>query len=177
MNKKISFPVAVIIIIVLAAIVGSGTLAYQYWWLPKEEAKNQQKPVACTEEAKLCSDGSVVGRTGPNCEFVACPYVKTGILKGKVTIGPLCPVEPCPATISNPYTSRAIILQNQTGEFFLPVILQEDGSFETEIGVGTYTLSLSECSFLGCSRSLPRTAKIEAGKDTEVEINIDTGIR
>ena len=28
---------------------------------------------ACTMEAKLCPDGSAVGRTGPNCEFAACP--------------------------------------------------------------------------------------------------------
>ncbi|MDP2734951.1 MAG: hypothetical protein Q8P12_01960 [bacterium] len=29
--------------------------------------------IACTQEAKLCPDGSYVGRTGPNCEFAACP--------------------------------------------------------------------------------------------------------
>ena len=29
--------------------------------------------IACTQEAKLCSDGSYVSRTGPNCEFSACP--------------------------------------------------------------------------------------------------------
>ncbi len=29
----------------------------------------------CTQEAKLCPDGSYVGRTGPNCEFTACPLV------------------------------------------------------------------------------------------------------
>lgn len=29
--------------------------------------------VACTMEAKACPDGSYVGRTGPNCEFAACP--------------------------------------------------------------------------------------------------------
>jgi hypothetical protein len=28
---------------------------------------------ACTEEAKVCPDGSSVGRTGPNCEFAPCP--------------------------------------------------------------------------------------------------------
>jgi len=28
---------------------------------------------ACTMDAKLCSDGSYVGRTGPNCEFAKCP--------------------------------------------------------------------------------------------------------
>jgi hypothetical protein len=30
-------------------------------------------PRACTMEAKLCPDGSAVGRTGPNCEFAPCP--------------------------------------------------------------------------------------------------------
>ena len=29
--------------------------------------------VACTMEARECPDGSFVGRTGPNCEFAACP--------------------------------------------------------------------------------------------------------
>jgi hypothetical protein len=29
--------------------------------------------VACTMEAKMCPDGSYVGRTGPKCEFTACP--------------------------------------------------------------------------------------------------------
>jgi hypothetical protein len=28
---------------------------------------------ACTQEAKLCADGSYVSRTGPNCEFAPCP--------------------------------------------------------------------------------------------------------
>lgn len=28
---------------------------------------------ACTQEAKQCPDGSYVSRTGPNCEFAACP--------------------------------------------------------------------------------------------------------
>lgn len=27
----------------------------------------------CTTEAKICPDGSGVGRTGPNCEFAPCP--------------------------------------------------------------------------------------------------------
>ncbi len=31
---------------------------------------------ACTMEAKLCPDGSSVGRTGPNCEFSLCPGEK-----------------------------------------------------------------------------------------------------
>ena len=33
----------------------------------------EPEPVFCTQEAKQCPDGSYVGRTGPNCEFTACP--------------------------------------------------------------------------------------------------------
>jgi hypothetical protein len=32
----------------------------------------EEIPVACTTEAKICPDGSAVGRTGPNCEFTPC---------------------------------------------------------------------------------------------------------
>lgn len=28
---------------------------------------------ACTLEAKICPDGSAVGRSGPDCAFAACP--------------------------------------------------------------------------------------------------------
>lgn len=31
---------------------------------------------ACTMDAKICSDGSAVGRIGPNCEFSPCPEDK-----------------------------------------------------------------------------------------------------
>lgn len=30
---------------------------------------------ACTMEAKICPDGTAVGRTGPNCEFAPCPQI------------------------------------------------------------------------------------------------------
>lgn len=36
-------------------------------------ASTSPLPVACTMEAKICPDGSAVGRSGPNCEFAPCP--------------------------------------------------------------------------------------------------------
>lgn len=32
-----------------------------------------QRQIACTADAKICPDGTAVGRTGPNCEFALCP--------------------------------------------------------------------------------------------------------
>lgn len=38
-----------------------------------QNKKDIQVPVACTMEAKICPDGSAVGRIGPSCEFAQCP--------------------------------------------------------------------------------------------------------
>lgn len=37
-----------------------------------------QQPVACTLEAKVCPDGSAVGRIAPDCEFAPCPPIPPG---------------------------------------------------------------------------------------------------
>jgi len=58
-------------------------------------------PRACTMEAKICPDGSAVGRVGPNCEFAPCPNA-TGCENNSVDSCPagceVCP--PCEACSS-----------------------------------------------------------------------------
>ncbi len=66
-NKKV-IVVAVIVLVLLA--VGAGA----YWYL-------QDKPFGCTEEVKVCPDGTTVGRTGLNCEFAACPNNQNAVPK------------------------------------------------------------------------------------------------
>jgi hypothetical protein len=51
-------------------ILGGGV----YFYFQNQAAKISEG-VACTTDAKVCDDGSAVGRTGPNCEFAACPVV------------------------------------------------------------------------------------------------------
>lgn len=46
------------------------------------------EPVACTLDAKVCPDGSAVGRTGPDCAFAPCPNEETLQVKGEVTTNP-----------------------------------------------------------------------------------------
>ena len=144
-----------------------------------------EKSIACTMEAKLCPDGSYVGRTGPKCEFALCPDEKNGgdisktfgTLTGKVNIGPLCPVEPCPAPVSNPYISRQIILTPKNGKTPFYLKIDKDGGFNDDIPAGSYELTLSDCVFMGCRYALPKIVVVEAGKTMSVDINIDTGIR
>lgn len=37
-----------------------------------------QDDVVCTMDAKICPDGSGVGRSGPDCEFDPCPGEEPG---------------------------------------------------------------------------------------------------
>lgn len=44
---------------------------------------NKNKKQACTQEAKICPDGSTVSRTGPNCEFAPCSQISPNPVSNK----------------------------------------------------------------------------------------------
>lgn len=54
--------------ILLGAVLALGI--FVVWSMYSEQG---EEGVMCTMEAKLCPDGSYVGRGGPRCEFAACP--------------------------------------------------------------------------------------------------------
>jgi len=68
-----------LLIVVLVAAVAGGII-FSVWnsyqkeivSLDKAAETNDQRQVVCTQEAKICPDGSSVVRTGPNCEFSEC---------------------------------------------------------------------------------------------------------
>ena len=61
-----------LVLVFVAVVFVAGTLLYIYNPDPIEYKNPKEETVICTSEAKLCPDGSFVGRTGPNCEF-NCP--------------------------------------------------------------------------------------------------------
>jgi hypothetical protein len=66
-NKQKGLITPLIIAVIILFIIGGGIYIYV------NKKSTEISPVACTMEAKLCSDGSYVGRTEPNCEFASCP--------------------------------------------------------------------------------------------------------
>lgn len=57
--------------VVIIIVVGLGGFLYRN--IMERSAVPQPDGIACTMEARLCPDGSAVGRQGPNCEFSLCP--------------------------------------------------------------------------------------------------------
>ena len=104
------------------------------------------------------------------------PGESEGVLAGAITIGPLCPVEPCDRPIGDLYSSRSLLLINDDG-VVSKLALGAGGTFHAVLPTGRYTIDLTECEFLGCSTALPRTLAIQPGETTTLDIDIDTGVR
>ena len=57
-------------LVFIAALIG----VYQLYVMHRQDEVNEHpQPVACTDEALLCPDGSAVARQGPSCTFAKCP--------------------------------------------------------------------------------------------------------
>lgn len=75
----------------------------------------------CTQEAKLCPDGSYVSRTGPNCEFSSCPSVSTP--------------KPSSAVISSKCRVNSFSVSNECGVgAFKEAYVQCHDGYEEELG-------------------------------------------
>jgi hypothetical protein len=133
-----------------------------FWCIDSAGNSRNNLNRTCSSTYLLCDDGS----QSPGL----------GLIKGKFTIGPLCPVAPCRASTANPYKTRALIIKNENGRAW-NIPLDTNGSFMFNAPVGKYVLDLTDCTFIGCKRSLPKTINLTKNQITDININIDTGIR
>ena len=109
---------------------------------------------------------------------------ETGLIDIKVTIAPLCPVEPCNKTteeLKAIYESYSFVITNPKDK---SVVLEQkltyngtNGLLEnSNIAIGEYELNIKPENIF-TKRGFPKTVKIEKNKTTSLEIDIDTGLR
>jgi hypothetical protein len=104
----------------------------------------------------------------------------TGYLQGKVTIGPICPVEtegdPC---LPDPalYTTHKLVILTDQGGVVKEVDMDGNGNYRTELLSGSYKVDFTPHD-IGLPGSFePPSVEIRKGQTTELNIEIDTGIR
>jgi len=186
MRNFILSPAGVVVLALLIAVAGG---AYTI-----SKNKPQILPIVCTADAMQCPDGSYVGRTGPNCEFVCpgstpnttppsgggsggiLPY-NSGIL-GTVTIGPTCPVmrEPAdPNCADKPYSTVVVAFRaNDPVHPFAITQSDATGAFEFSLPPGDYVVGAGESNLPRCAQT---PAAVGPSGYTEVVVWCDTGIR
>ena len=133
-----------------------------------------------------------------NCRFVvlialvlagavalSCGCVQTGsspgngTLTGNVSIGPLCPVEPCsipPERLAAAYAARPIIISTQDGKRGTSVVADPVTGYSVSLAPGTYVVDVPHQG-IGGSPELPQTVTIGSGETVRLDISVDTGIR
>ena len=102
-----------------------------------------------------------------------------GTLTGNVTIGPLCPVEPCtvpPDRLNAAYAARTIVVSNTGGAVIATAVPDPYDGYSFKLKPGIYVVDIQH---KGIDRSpdLPETITILAGETVRLDISIDTGIR
>ena len=106
------------------------------------------------------------------------------VLEGKVSVGPLTPVErelnegvvptPIPAEV---FTSRSLDIYKPGGKILVKnVPFLGDGTYRVELKPGKYVVALPSGG-IEFAKDLPKEIELEAGKTYQMDINIDTGIR
>jgi hypothetical protein len=102
-----------------------------------------------------------------------------GIIKGRVTAGPTCPVEraenPCPPA---PIANRAVQIRDQSGNsVILTLTTDSQGYFQGQLAAGTYLLTIMSSGALPRDSNGPHRVTVNAGQTANVDIRLDTGIR
>ncbi len=165
----------------------------------------QDAPVACTMEVNMCQDGSSVGRTGPLCEFSACPTeqatttagigqkiksngvsvtdgteVSIGTLKGSVTVGPVCPIErpdyPCKPTPEMYAAAQVFVYLTDKATLVKTITPDPNGDFSISLSTGKYYIDMIH-QRIGGTTGVPTTVSITKGGTVTLKLNVDTGLR
>ncbi len=98
----------------------------------------------------------------------------TGVVTGRVTAGPTCPVE----QVGHPCAPRPVVAEVQAtavGRIVASTHSAADGTYRLELSVGTYTVVAVTQNML--PRCVPRTVTVTAARTTRDDITCDTGIR
>jgi hypothetical protein len=107
------------------------------------------------------------------------PETGTGTLTGTVSIGPLCPVEPCTLSrdqLDAAYAARPITISTSRGSVVTTVTASPDTGYSVALEPGTYIVDIPHQG-IGGSPDLPATVSIRSGETVRLDISIDTGIR
>lgn len=117
------------------------------------------------------------------CTQQPAENIEKGLLEGKVSIGPICPVErnpPEPNCQPTKETFKAWPIGIWTPDKKTKVGQIEpalDGTYRIELTAGNYVIDLEKQSSGIGGNNLPVTIEIIAGETTTLDVDIDTGIR
>jgi hypothetical protein len=138
--------------------------------------------VACTMDAMQCPDGSYVGRTGPDCQFVCpnktiTPVTNTGTVKGAIGLSPACGVimdPPDPNCAFKGYQTT-IFFTTSSGKIY-KTNSGADGKYSIKLPIGSYKIEAKGGEVLPrCPE--PENITVNTNQTITKNIDCESGIR
>ncbi len=119
--------------------------------------------------------------SAPIASPTSAPAQSSGTLTGRVTIGPLRPVErigePSPTPPPEVFTSRSINVFAADGSTLVTIAkINPDGMYTVKLPPGVYVVNIARTG-MDRARNLPKTITIASDATVQLDIDIDTGIR
>jgi hypothetical protein len=118
-----------------------------------------------------------------SCEKFGLNPGRSGTLKGTISIGPLCPVvtdPPNPGCQPTAETYKAFPVTVWSSDMKVKIATLApalDGTYSASLPLGTWIVVLENGPMGVGGSNLPVSIKVTEGSDTQLDIDIDTGIR
>ncbi|HEV2236964.1 MAG TPA: carboxypeptidase-like regulatory domain-containing protein [Ktedonobacterales bacterium] len=104
---------------------------------------------------------------------------KVGTISGAVVAGPACPVQtaedPCPP---RPVAGGTVSIQTPSGVEVAHAVTDAGGHFTVRVAAGTYVVRVAASTGpLYMGQTTPGDVTVVAGQTTQIQLELDTGIR
>lgn len=100
--------------------------------------------------------------------------VGKGKLSGKVTRGPISPIEGEGIPSEEPASGIKLVILNQGGQEIESVVTDNEGKYNAILPPGFYRIEMPSG---GWTKDLPATVTVTENEETHFNVRIDTGIR
>jgi hypothetical protein len=122
--------------------------------------------------------GCIGGRNGGPGPAAPSSTEAVGSLVGQVTRGPVVPVEVTGSGgVSPPAPDVRIHIADVSHSGNQSVVTDRDGMYQIMLPAGTYRVEVAGLRGMEFTKDLPATVTITAGKQTRLDVHIDTGMR
>ncbi len=109
--------------------------------------------------------------------WAAVAQARSGTLEGRITRGPLAPVERLGIPNSAPVAGARLEIAAPTREKIATVESNSEGEYSVELATATHLVTVTSPAGAFNRPNPPLTVSVKAGEPTHLDIRLDTGIR
>ena len=115
---------------------------------------------------------------GSEEEQTKSPMPHMGVLVGRVTRGPASSIESLAGQLGpSPVANIRIVISREGGEAVTSGLTDMRGEYRIDLPSGTYRVDIGPLAGMEYTKDLPAVVAVSAGRETRLDLHIDTGIR